>query len=104
MSKPEIQKHLSNCTYIQVLSSCGKETGANLLLSSQDESIEVEGIRFYGTPWTSSTRMAFSATRKELRQKWSEIPAGIDVLITPLPPHSNCFCCVLIFRSDSPIV
>eukprot|EP01084_Bolivina_argentea_P150267 262437_1 len=52
----------------------------------QDDGIQLYGINFYGTPWTSSTRMGFSASQKELRQKWKLIPFDTDILITHLPP------------------
>lgn len=55
----------------------------------QDESVEIEGVRFYGSPWQPEfLNLAFNLPRGEpLRQKWMLIPADTDVLITHAPPH-----------------
>jgi predicted phosphohydrolase len=68
LRRRDIQKILTNCIYVQ------------------DKAIEVEGIKMYGTPWTSSHNMGFSANKEKLQRKWSQIPEDIDILITHLPP------------------
>eukprot|EP00026_Physarum_polycephalum_P013531 Phypoly_transcript_13943.p1 GENE.Phypoly_transcript_13943~~Phypoly_transcript_13943.p1 ORF type:complete len:170 (+),score=18.54 Phypoly_transcript_13943:470-979(+) len=66
--KPDaIQQALSNCTYLQ------------------DKAIEIEGIKFYGTPWTLS-RMAFGASYDQIDSHWRKIPKDTDILITHNPP------------------
>lgn len=54
----------------------------------EDSSVEVCGLRIYGAPWCPDLAgFAYYATEDELREKWSRIPTGIDVLITHTPPH-----------------
>ena len=53
----------------------------------QDSGIEIEGIRFYGSPWTPRFgSWAFMCNEHELYQKWQRIPDNTDVLITHGPP------------------
>jgi Icc-related predicted phosphoesterase len=55
----------------------------------QDDSYEVEGIQFYGSPWTPAfNNWAFNLPRgAPLGAKWAQIPASTDVLITHCPPY-----------------
>jgi Icc-related predicted phosphoesterase len=56
----------------------------------QDEAVEIDGIKFYGTPWQPwFLAMAFNLERgsKELSAKWDAIPADTDVLLTHCPPE-----------------
>jgi hypothetical protein len=34
----------------------------------QDSGVEVEGLKFYGTPWTNSVGMGFSKRSKQLNE------------------------------------
>jgi Icc-related predicted phosphoesterase len=53
----------------------------------QDESIEVDGISVYGSPWTSRFQdWAFMLSEAELARRWDEIPAAVDVLCMHSPP------------------
>lgn len=54
----------------------------------QDESITIEGLKFYGSPWTPVfNNYAFNAQRGEpLREIWSYIPDDTDILVTHGPP------------------
>ena len=54
----------------------------------QDELIEVAGIRIYGSPWQPwFMDWAFNLPRGgPLREKWSLIPDGVDILVTHGPP------------------
>lgn len=54
----------------------------------QDESVEIEGVKFYGTPWQPEFyNWAFNLPRgKELKSIWENIPDDTDVLITHSPP------------------
>lgn len=72
LTKEEIQKQiLTHCVYLQ------------------DSELLLEGIRFYGTPWTTSKNMAFSCPRELIGKKWEVIPSGLDILITHLPPKDT---------------
>ena len=53
-----------------------------------DEGVEVEGLRFWGSPWQPwFHNWAFNLQRgPALHEKWAQIPAGTDVLITHGPP------------------
>lgn len=54
----------------------------------QDEAVTIEGIKFYGSPWSPwFHNWAFNLHRGEpLREKWELIPEDTDVLITHGPP------------------
>jgi Icc-related predicted phosphoesterase len=53
----------------------------------QDETIEIDGLSVYGSPWTSRFQeWAFMLTEEELSQCWEGIPDAIDVLCVHSPP------------------
>ncbi|KAK3745092.1 hypothetical protein QZH41_004388 [Actinostola sp. cb2023] len=54
----------------------------------QDSEVTINGIRIYGSPWVPVFgNMAFMLPRgQELKEKWDQIPEGIDVLVTHGPP------------------
>ena len=54
----------------------------------QDEGVELEGLRFWGSPWQPwFYDWAFNLARgTEIRAKWDLIPVETDVLITHGPP------------------
>jgi len=55
----------------------------------QDSSITIEGINFYGSPWTPPFYdWAFMANEIKLEEHYDTIPDGTDVLITHGPPHN----------------
>jgi len=51
-----------------------------------DSGVTILGLNIYGSPWTTSTRMAFSAKESVLQQKFTAVPRGTDILITHIPP------------------
>lgn len=65
---------------------------ARLLMTNchylQDESIEIDGLKFWGTPWQPIFGYwSFNLPRGEkLAEKWAMIPDDTDVLITHGPP------------------
>lgn len=61
------------------------KTGAIYL---QDTRIEIDGVSFWGSPWQPAFNdWAFNLPRgAALAEKWSMIPAGLDVLVTHGPP------------------
>lgn len=57
----------------------------------QDESVLIEGVRIYGSPWqpifNTNACDAFALSRgKTIREKWSLIPEDTDILLTHCPP------------------
>lgn len=54
----------------------------------QDENVEIEGVKFYGSPWQPEFfNWAFNLPRgKELKSIWGNIPDETDLLITHNPP------------------
>jgi Icc-related predicted phosphoesterase len=53
----------------------------------EDETVEIGGVSFFGSPWTSRFQdWAFMLTEDELAEKWSLIPPAIDVLCVHSPP------------------
>lgn len=54
----------------------------------EDSSVVIDGIKFYGSPWTPMFRnWAFNLERgEEIDQKWKMIPDDTNVLITHGPP------------------
>jgi predicted phosphohydrolase len=60
------------------------------LVYLQDSGVEIEGTRFWGSPWQPAFYdWAFNLPRKgvRLREAWNKIPMGTDVLITHGPPY-----------------
>lgn len=53
----------------------------------QDELVEVEGLRCWGSPWSPKFfNWAFNLPRGEpLARIWRQVPAGVDLLITHTP-------------------
>jgi len=55
----------------------------------EDSAIEIEGIKFYGSPWLPEFfNWAFNLPRgRPLQEKWVQIPEDTQVLLTHGPPH-----------------
>lgn len=52
-----------------------------------DEFVEIEGVKFYGTPWIPElSGWAFYNTSENLKEIFEKIPEDIDVLLTHCPP------------------
>ncbi|KAK5970281.1 Metallophosphoesterase domain-containing protein 1 [Trichostrongylus colubriformis] len=73
------------------LASTKTANSKNLLTNCiylEDSVIELFGITIYGTPWQPRVdNWAFNLTRGQpLLDKWNNIPAGVDVLLTHTPP------------------
>lgn len=55
-----------------------------------DESVEIMGRKFYGSPWTPSYgEWSFQLPRYEMNKKWIKIPEDTDILITHGPPYGH---------------
>jgi Icc-related predicted phosphoesterase len=53
-----------------------------------DEGVEIEGKRFYGSPWTPEFgRWSYMLPREAMKYMWEKIPENLDVLITHGPPR-----------------
>jgi len=51
------------------------------------ESIEIEGIKIFGSPYTPAFyNWAYNSTEEELIELWKDIPKNLDFLITHGPP------------------
>jgi Icc-related predicted phosphoesterase len=61
----------------------------NSIIYLQDEFIEIEGLKSYGSPWQPRFfNWAFNLNRGiELAEKWKLIPLDTDILITHGPPN-----------------
>jgi Icc-related predicted phosphoesterase len=54
----------------------------------QDSGVEIEGIKFWGSPVTPPfMNWAFMRTPEKIQPHWEAIPDDTDVLITHGPPH-----------------
>ena len=63
-----------------------KENG---IIYLQDTGITIDGINFWGSPWTPEfNNWAFMKEDRLLKYKWDKIPKNTDVLITHGPPYS----------------
>ena len=55
----------------------------------EDSGVEIEGIKFYGTPVQPPfNNWAFNRPEPKLVQHWQAIPDDTDVLITHCPPYA----------------
>lgn len=57
----------------------------------QDSSVEIEGIKIYGSPWQPEFfQWAFNLQRgAEIQEKWDLIPSDTDILITHGPAYGR---------------
>ena len=65
------------------------ETTGGTIIIFEDELVELDGIRFYGSPWTPAFNdWAFNKSRAKIDKVWQNIPTDehIHVLITHGPP------------------
>lgn len=54
-----------------------------------DESVELMGLKFYGSPWTIEFKHFFFMKNKhEIRKCWEKIPQDTQILLTHSPPYS----------------
>lgn len=69
----------------------------------ENNSCEIEGVKFWGSPtssWFHGDRWAFNVREPEAHKLYSTIPLGVDVLITHGPAYTygdwcvNCACYV----------
>eukprot|EP01063_Lacrimia_lanifica_P031390 TRINITY_DN5160_c0_g2_i1.p1 TRINITY_DN5160_c0_g2~~TRINITY_DN5160_c0_g2_i1.p1 ORF type:complete len:309 (+),score=83.74 TRINITY_DN5160_c0_g2_i1:49-975(+) len=54
-----------------------------------DTGVEVAGVKFFGQPWTHCASWGFFAPPDRLHEKWEQIPADTDVLLTHQPPYGT---------------
>jgi Icc-related predicted phosphoesterase len=59
----------------------------NGIIYLQDQEVVIDGVKFYGSPWTPSFgNWGFMKKRHKLHDIWTQIPEDTDVLITHGPP------------------
>lgn len=65
----------------------GNHKSQHKLIYLFDNSVEIEGKRFYGTPWIADLQgWAFYRNDDVLKEYFSNIPKQCDVLLTHMPP------------------
>lgn len=55
----------------------------------QDEELVIEGVKFYGSPWTPiffNWYFMLDRGSEKMRRKWAQIPEDTDILLTHGPP------------------
>ena len=53
-----------------------------------DETIELGGLKIYGSPWINELEgAAYSLEHEQIAEKWDAIPDDTDILITHVPPY-----------------
>ena len=72
----------------------------------QDESVMINGLRFYGSPWTPDffpEHWVFNQPRgaEITRSRWAQIPDDTSVLITHGPPFGTLDMCRDIYDRDA---
>ena len=66
----------------------GNNKGKHKLVYLCDNSVEIEGKRFYGTPYVAELyNWAFYRSSEELETLFDRIPKKLDVLLTHMPPR-----------------
>lgn len=56
----------------------------------QDQSIELFGLKIYGTPWQLPFYGAFNMNDKMLVSRYSTIPKSTDIVVSHGPPFGIC--------------
>ena len=65
----------------------GPHKGQSKLVYLCDNSVEIDTIRIYGTPWIADlARWAFYKPEDELMAAYDRIPRKCDILLTHMPP------------------
>ena len=74
--------------WLSLVKEEGKAAGIEFLV---DESIVIDGVKFYGSPWVPRYGCWFwmLSRGEEIGRKWNRIPMDVDVLITHGPPHGK---------------
>lgn len=66
----------------------GNNKGKHKLVYLLDNSVEIEGKKFYGTPWIADLQnWAFYLPSEKLVEHYARIPKRCDVLLSHMPPH-----------------
>lgn len=55
----------------------------------EDESVELMGLRIYGSSWIKFKEGKYPFEIESLKEKWERIPNNTDILITHMPPFSG---------------
>lgn len=67
-----------------------------------DQEVTIEGLKFYGCPWTRGDSCWAYSTRdkKVLREKYGKIPLDTNILISHMPPYGILDICVNTNQSE----
>lgn len=62
------------------------------ILEDNSTTIGDTGVTIYGSPWTVGRSLfyvadAYEAPEDKVREKWEQIPTGVDILVTHTPPY-----------------
>ncbi|MCK4814440.1 metallophosphatase domain-containing protein [bacterium] len=61
---------------------------ANGILYLEDEGVKINGIKFWGIPWTPPfLDWYFMANEEKRIEKWGQVPDDVDVLMSHGPPY-----------------
>ena len=68
-----------------------------------DKLADVGGLKIYGTSWVPiiNYRWAFEAEHDKLAEKFSQIPSGVDILLSHTPPWHGSLGVSLEYGADS---
>ena len=65
----------------------GNNKGKHKIVYLRDNSVEIDGKKFYGTPWTTGLPgWAFATTEEAFADMLKRMPKQFDVLLTHMPP------------------
>lgn len=56
-----------------------------------EETVEIEGVTFFGAPWNGTRGWAFALDEEDHYRRLQDVPPGIDVFICHGPPYSSGF-------------
>lgn len=80
--------NMSSLSMRTLNSQIAKERLLKSAIYLEDSGVEVDGIKFWGSPYTPFfLNWAFNVPRGELHKHWDFIPGGTDVLITHGPAY-----------------
>lgn len=70
-----------------------KESICSKLIYLEDQSVEINGVKIYGSPWQPLYHdWAFQLEKGEqIKRMWDLIPPDVDVLLTHGPPTGTSF-------------
>jgi Icc-related predicted phosphoesterase len=77
----------NSSTYFDQIDKLCKQNNIHILIN---QSVEIDGIKFYGTPYSFHNHYKWWAYGKHLRSMneiWDKIPTDTQILVTHVPPY-----------------